>query len=58
MKKVIILIILCFLFNKNLHAYEKLAYDFSFKNIEDVLIELKTIKENFNNCKCCKQMWF
>ena len=31
-------------FNKNLHAYEKLAYDFSFKNIEDGLIELKNYK--------------
>ena len=45
MKKILILLIaMFFLFEKNLSAYEKLAYDFSFKNIEEGLIDLKNYK--------------
>ena len=42
MKKILILLFIMFsFFTKNLSAYEKLAYDFSFINIEEGLINLK-----------------
>ena len=42
MRKILILFIIMFsFFSKNLSAYEKLAYDFSFINIEEGLINLK-----------------
>ena len=45
MKKILILLIVVFFFfEKNSSAYEKLAYDFSFKNIEEGLIDLKNYK--------------
>jgi len=45
MKKILILLIIVFAFStKNLSAYEKLAYDFSFRSIEEGLIELKDYK--------------
>ena len=45
MKKILILLFIMFsFFTKNLSAYEKLAYDFSFRNIEEGLIELKNYK--------------
>ena len=45
MRKLFVLIIVMFsFFTKNLPAYEKLAYDFSFKNIEEGSIDLKDYK--------------
>ena len=45
MRKILILFIIMFsFFSKNLSAYEKLAYDFSFINIEEGLINLKDYK--------------
>lgn len=45
MKKIFIFLIIMFsFFTKNLSAYEKLAHDFSFKNIEEGLIDLKNYK--------------
>ena len=45
MRKIFILFIIMFsFFSKNLSAYEKLAYDFSFINIEEGLINLKDYK--------------
>ena len=45
MKRILVLLIIIFaFFNKNLSAYEKLAYDFSFKSIEEGLINLKDYK--------------
>ena len=47
MKKILILLFVMFsffTFTKNLPAYEKLAYDFSFRSIEEGLIELKNYK--------------
>ena len=45
MKKILILLFFMFsFFTKNSLAYEKLAYDFSFKNIEEGLIDLKDYK--------------
>ena len=45
MRKILILFIIMFsFFSKNLSAYEKLAYDFSFINIEEDLINLKDYK--------------
>ena len=42
MRKILILFIILFsFFSKNLSAYEKLAYDFSFINIKEGLINLK-----------------
>jgi len=42
MRKILILFIIMFsFFSKNLSAYEKLAYDFSFINIKEGLINLK-----------------
>ena len=42
MRKILILFIIIFsFFSKNLSAYEKLAYDFSFINIKEGLINLK-----------------
>ena len=45
MKKILILLIVMFsFFTKNSLAYEKLAYDFSFKSIEEGSIDLKNYK--------------
>jgi len=46
MKKILILLIIGFsCFTINSFSYEKLAYDFSFKSIDEGLIELKNYKE-------------
>ena len=50
MKKILILLIVMFtFFAKNSSAYEKLAYDFSFRDIEEGLIELKNYQNILNN---------